>query len=314
MFDLEIEALAALRDRLGGDFIAAVDALLACRGRVVTTGVGKSGLVARQLAATLSSCGTPAMFLHAGEGMHGDVGVLLSGDVLLALSHSGETPEVLALLPAVRKIGAVLLTFVGRRDSTLGREADVAIEVNVDREACPLGLAPTSSSTAQKVLGDALAMALLQRKGFTEEKFALFHPGGALGKKLLMRVSDLMHGGDENPVLPEDAPLEAVLDMLLDKRLGAVSLVDAEGRLAGIIVDGDLKRGIKQYKERFLNLSARDFMFRTPTTIAPGQLAVEAFAAMENRPSQIYVLPVVDADQRPVGMLRMHDLVRAGIY
>ncbi len=314
VFDVELSALVALRDRLDASFVAAVDALAGCRGRVVVTGVGKSGLVGRMLAATLSSCGTPAMFLHAGEGTHGDVGAILPGDVVLALSQSGETEEVLALLPAVKKIGAQLIALTGRPDSTLARSADVALVVAVEREACPLGLAPTSSSTAQKVLGDALAMALLLRKGFTEEKFALFHPGGTLGRKLLLRVSDLMHGGSENPVLSQDSPLEAALDMLLDKRLGAVSLVDGEGQLAGIIVDGDLKRGIKEYREKFLHLAARDIMIKTPVTIRPEQLAVEAFALMENRPSQISVLPVVDESHRPVGMLRMHDLVRAGIY
>ncbi|MBE7559891.1 KpsF/GutQ family sugar-phosphate isomerase [bacterium] len=314
VIDSELAALGALRERLDASFTAAVDILHTCRGRVVVTGVGKSGLVGRMLAATLSSCGTPALFLHAGEGAHGDVGVILPGDVVLALSQSGETEEVLAILPAVKKIGARLVVLTGRADSTLARRADAVLLVEVEREACPLGLAPTSSSTAQKVLGDALAMALLSRKGFTEEKFALFHPGGSLGKKLLMRVSDLMHSGDENPVLSADAPLEAALDVLLDKRLGAVSLVDGEGKLAGIIVDGDLKRGLKEYREKFLARSARDIMIKTPVTIRPDQLAVEAFALMENRPSQISVLPVVDAEHRPVGMLRMHDLVRAGIY
>jgi arabinose-5-phosphate isomerase len=314
VIDAEMVTLAAVRDSVGGDFTAALDCIMQCRGRVVVTGVGKSGLVGRLLASTFSSCGTPALFLHAAEGAHGDVGAIMAEDVVLAISNSGQSDELVAILPSLKKIGAKLIAMVGKRDCTLAKDADVVLEVCVGEEACPLGLAPTSSTTAQKALGDALAMSLLKRKGFTEENYALFHPGGSLGNKLLMRVEDLMHQGADNPVLDENASMETVMDKLSETRLGAVSLVDDAGQLAGIISDGDLKRGIRQYKEKFLDLLARDFMVRTPTTIKAGKLAAEAFNKMENRPSQIYVLPVVDDDNKPVGMLRMHDLVRAGIY
>lgn len=312
VLDIEREAIEEVARHLDEQFDQAVERLYACPGTVIVVGVGKSGLIGRKVAATLSSTGTPAFFLHATEGGHGDLGVVRSQDICLILSKSGETAELLDLLPAIRRVGAGIVSLVGRSTSTLARESDVVLDVSVKQEACPHDLAPTASTVAMLAMGDALAIALLKRRGFGPEQFALLHPGGTLGKRLLLRVRDLMHGGEENPVVPLGASMTEVIDVLVDRRLGAVSIVDQEGRLQGLFADGDLKRAIIDHGD-VRPLSVEKLMTRRPTTITPDRLAHEALALMENRPFQIAVLPVVDAEGRAVGLLRLHDILRAGI-
>ena len=310
VLDVEVAALTALRDRLGDDFVRAVALLLACRGRVIVTGVGKSGLVCRKIAATLASTGTPAFFLHAGEGSHGDLGTLVRGDVLLAVSNSGETEEVLHVLPVARRLGILLVAVCGNRDSTLARHADVTLDVSVPEEACPLGLAPTASTTATMALGDALAIALLEERGFSVEDFALLHPAGALGRRLL-RVDDVMHRGAEVPLVAEQASLKDSLVEITSKRLGVTGVVDAAGALLGIITDGDLRRGLERAAD-IRPLTARDLMTRAPKTIGAGALAAEAVAVME-RHTITSLFIVEEGSRRPAGVVHLHDLLRAGI-
>jgi arabinose-5-phosphate isomerase len=310
VLDVETAALTALRDRLGEEFVRAVALLLACRGRVIVTGVGKSGLVCRKIAATLASTGTPAFFLHAGEGSHGDLGTLVRGDVLLAVSNSGETEEVLRVLPAARRLGIPLVAVCGDRDSTLARTSDVILDVSVPEEACPLGLAPTASTTATMALGDALAIALLEERGFSVEDFALLHPAGALGRRLL-RVEDVMHRGAEVPLVPEHASLKDSLVEITSKRLGVTGVVDVAGALLGIVTDGDLRRGLERDAD-IRSLTARDLMTRAPKTIGGGALAAEAVAIMERHAiTSLFILE--DGSGRPAGVIHLHDLLRAGI-
>jgi arabinose-5-phosphate isomerase len=308
VLDVEIEALRALRAGLGAEFGHAVELLLACRGKVVVSGVGKSGIVCRKMAATFASTGTPAFFLHAGEASHGDLGMLVRGDVLIAVSNSGESEEVLHLLPLVRRFGIPLIAMTGRRESTLARTADVALDVSVPEEACPLGLAPTASTTATMALGDALAVALLEERGFSVDDFALLHPAGAIGRRLL-RVDDLMHRGDQLPLVPETAPLKDTLVEITSKRLGVTGVTDAAGDLVGIVTDGDLRRGLERAAD-IRTLRAADLMTRNPKTIAGDALAAQAVAFMERH--RITSLFVVDG-RCPQGVIHLHDLLRAGI-
>ena len=309
---LEIEgaALSALRDRLDRDFARAIDILLACRGKVIVTGVGKSGIVCRKIAATFSSTGTPAFFLHAVEGGHGDLGTLVRGDVLLAVSNSGET-EVVNLLPVARRFAIPVIAMCGSRDSTLARRADVVLDVSVPEEACPLGLAPTASTTAQMALGDALAIALLEERGFSADDFALLHPAGALGRRLL-RVEDLMHHGPELPVVAETAPLKDTVVEMSSKRLGITGVVNATGELVGVVTDGDLRRGLERTGD-VRQLTARDLMTRAPKTIAPGALAGEAVALMERSGPITSLFVLADGSRAPLGVIHLHDLLRAGV-
>jgi arabinose-5-phosphate isomerase len=309
VLDVEAAALAAVRDRLDDRFERAIDLLLACRGKVVVTGVGKSGIVCRKIAATLASTGTAAFFLHAGEASHGDLGMLMRGDVVLAVSNSGETEEVVRLLPLVRRFGVPLIALVGRLDSTLGRAADVALDVSVPEEACGLGLAPTSSTTATMALGDALAVALLEERGFGAEDFALLHPGGALGRRLL-RVDDVMHRGDALPVVGTSASLPETVVEMTAKRLGVTAVVDGGGTLAGIVTDGDLRRGLERSVD-IRSLTAAQLMTANPKTIAGDALAAQALALMERH--KITSLVILDGDRRPVGVVHLHDLLRAGV-
>ena len=310
VLDVELQALSALRTRLGAEFGRAVELLLACRGKVVVSGVGKSGLVCRKMAATFASTGTPAFFLHAGEASHGDLGMLVRGDVLIAVSNSGETDEVLHLLPLVRRFGIPLIAMTGRNDSTLARAADVALDVSVPEEACPLGLAPTASTTVTMALGDALAVALLEERGFSTDDFALLHPAGALGRRLL-RVEDLMHAGAQLPLVDEGASLKDTLVEITGKRLGVTGVVNAAGDLVGIVTDGDLRRGLERAAD-IRTLHAADLMTRAPKTIAPDALAAQAVAFMERH--LITSLFVLAADsRRPLGVIHLHDLLRAGI-
>jgi len=306
----EAAAIIALIDRLDARFEQAVRILLDCRGRVLVTGMGKSGIICRKIAATLSSTGTPAFFLHPADAPHGDFGVLLAEDVVIALSHSGETDELLRLLETIKRVGARLIAMTGDPVSSLAQAADVALDVAVSEEACPLNLVPTASTTAALAMGDALAMTLLVAKGFREEDFANLHPGGTLGKRL-MRVERLMHEGDA-PIVGLDTPMTEAMQEMTAKRLGMTCVVDADGRLAGIITDGDLRRhmvGAQAAAGRsILDRRAADLMTRNPVTIAGSTLAVEAIRLLEQR--KITSVVVVDNDRRVQGVVHLHDLWR----
>ncbi|HXE90331.1 MAG TPA: KpsF/GutQ family sugar-phosphate isomerase [Terriglobales bacterium] len=315
---VEAEALRALADRIAGPmaqaFEGAVDLLYSCAGRAVVTGMGKSGIVARKIAATLSSTGTPALFLHPAEAVHGDLGMLARGDVVLALSSSGETEEILNLLASIKRLGLKLISMTGDRmyaaadtpapASTLARAADVALDCSIDREACSLGLAPTTSTTTMLALGDALAVALAQRRGFKEEDFADLHPGGKLGKRL-SRVGSLMHTGEAVPVVAPSARMPDVIYEMSRKGLG-VTTVAEDGRLVGIISDGDLRRLLEKRGKQVLDLTAADCMTRSPKTIGPEEFATAALAVMEQK--KITSLVVVDGNGRLQGILHLHDL------
>ncbi len=305
VLEIEAAAIRSLADSLDGAFDTAVALLHGTTGRVVVTGIGKSGIVGQKIAATLASTGTPAFFLHPAEAIHGDLGMILAGDVVLALSHSGETEEVVALLPHVRRRGAKLVALTGRRASTLGKEADAVVEAAIREEACPLNLAPTASTAAQLAMGDALAMALSVEKGFRPEDFAALHPGGKLGKRFL-RVSDLMHAEGDVPLVPLDSPMKDVVYEMSKKRLGITGVVDAEGRLAGVVSDGDLRRLLEREGEKAWSADAAFAMNRTPKTIAAGAFATEALRLMEEK--KITSLFIVDDDGRPGGIVHLHDL------
>ncbi len=305
VLEIEAAAIRSLADSLDGGFDTAVALLHGTTGRVVVTGIGKSGIVGQKIAATLASTGTPAFFLHPAEAIHGDLGMILAGDVVLALSHSGETEEVVALLPHVRRRGAKLVALTGRRASTLGKEADAVVEAAIREEACPLNLAPTASTAAQLAMGDALAMALSVEKGFRPEDFAALHPGGKLGKRFL-RVSDLMHAEGDVPLVPLDAPMKDVVYEMSKKRLGITGVVDAEGRLAGVVSDGDLRRLLEREGEKAWSADAAFAMNRTPKTIAAGAFATEALLLMEEK--KITSLFIVDGGGRPGGIVHLHDL------
>ncbi len=311
---IESEAVSRLSERLGEEFVRAVKLLLGMRGRAVTSGVGKSGAVARKLAGTLASTGTPAFFMHPTEAQHGDLGMVTGEDVVILFSNSGETEEVVELLPWLKRRGAKIIAICGRPHSTLGREADVVLDASVEREACPLGLAPTASTLAAMAMGDALAMAVMAARGFTAEDFARTHPGGLLGRRVLLRVRDLMHGGEDNPTVPLDATvLDALLAMTHSAIRGAVSVVDEQGRLRGLFTDGDF-RVLMQRETDWGSVMRRPIsqvMTLRPTTIHPDALAAEAARIMQEK--QFDNLPVVDEEGRAVGMLDIQDLIRAGL-
>ncbi len=300
----EARALTDLADRLGAPFESAVQLLLGTGGRVVLTGMGKSGLVARKIAATLASTGTPSLYLHPAEAAHGDLGMIVPGDVVLALSHSGETAEILALLETIRRLGAKLIVLSGAVRSTLGREADVLLDTSVAEEGCPLDLAPMASTTAALALGDALAAALMVAKGFSEEDFARLHPGGRLGRRLA-RVGQLMHTGDTVPHVPPDAPTRQVVLEMSAKRLGCTTVTGPGGELLGVITDGDLRRLLER-DHAPLERRARDFMTARPATVGPDTLAGAALRIMEDR--KITMIPVVDEHGLLRGLLQIHDL------
>jgi arabinose-5-phosphate isomerase len=306
----EAEAILSLVDRLDGGFTAAVQMLYECRGRVILTGMGKSGLICRKIAATLSSTGTSAFFMHPAEAVHGDLGVIQADDVVVALSYSGETEELVRVLETIRRLGARVIAMTGEPSSTLGQAADLTIDCRVAEEACPLNLVPTASTTAALALGDALAMALLVRKGFREEDFASLHPGGKLGKRL-MRVEHLMHTGDQLPIVSRTTPMRDVVYEMSRKGLGMTCVVDADGRLAGIITDGDLRRHMATLPD-ILDRSAGHVMTKGPTTIDRSMLAVQALSLMEQR--KITSLPVIDANRVVEGVVHMHDLWRTQMF
>ncbi|SFT61827.1 arabinose-5-phosphate isomerase [Selenomonas sp. GACV-9] len=311
--DIEAEAVLKLKDRIDDEFIAAVQCILDCQARVIVTGMGKSGHVGRKIAATLASTGTPAFFMHPAEAFHGDLGMVTERDVVIAISNSGESSEVVNILPIISRIGATIIAMCGRRDSQLGKACDYFVDIGVEREACPLGLAPTASTTATLAMGDAMAMALMSVRHFTSQDFALYHPGGALGRRLLLKVADVMHSGEENPIVSQDKTAKDALFIMTDKGLGAASVVDDNGKFVGLITDGIIRRALaKDYK--FLDESVKNIMFEQPLTIAQDELAAAALSVMEkHKPRPVTVLPVIDAENTPVGIVHLTDLLRQGV-
>ncbi|MBK8322615.1 MAG: KpsF/GutQ family sugar-phosphate isomerase [Betaproteobacteria bacterium] len=311
VLEIEADAVRRLVGRLDGAFVAAHDIVLAAKGRVVVTGMGKSGHVGGKIASTLASTGTPAFFMHPGEASHGDLGMIVADDVVLAISNSGESDEILRILPLIKRRGAKVISITGRPQSTLARESDVHLDAGVEKEACPLNLAPTASTTAVLALGDALAVALLESRGFGSEDYALAHPGGALGRKLLLHVADVMHTGERLPSVPAGATLkEAILEMS-QKGLGMTAIVDPQGRVAGLFTDGDLRRALEKHDD-IRGLMVAEVMTRSPRTIGPARLAAEAAQVMQAHHVSGRLL-VVDESNRLVGALHVDDLLRAGV-
>lgn len=311
VLNIEAGGIVSLIDHLDESFVRAVELLYNCRGKVVVTGLGKSGLICRKIASTLSSTGTPSFFVHAGDGVHGDLGMIMKGDVVIAVSNSGETEEILKLLPHIRLSELKLIVMTGNPDSNLAKAGNVVLNVGVKEEACPLGLAPTTSTTAALAMGDALAVVLLEKKGFKEEDFAIRHPGGILGRKLFLRVEDLMHRGDQLPLVQEETPMKETLLEITSKRLGVTGVLDARGSLVGVITDGDLRRGLES-KGNIFRLKAKDLMTRNPKTISADTLAAEAVTVMERyQITSLFVLE--NGGRKPLGVIHLHDLVKAGI-
>ncbi len=311
---IEADAIAALIERLDDRFEQAVRIILSCKGRVVVTGMGKSGLIGKKIAATLASTGTPALFLHPAEGIHGDLGMVTRGDTVIALSNSGETEEVTRMLPSLKRLAIRIIALTGNCESTLAKNSDVVIDVGVREEACPLGLAPTASTTATLAMGDALAVALLEQRGFKEEDFACFHPGGTLGKKLLLRVRDLMHIGDAIPVVSEITLIKDAIYEISSKKMGITAVLNASGKLVGVISDGDLRRWMEKTEksgENLLTKQAKDIMTRNPKVANKDALAAEAVAIMEK--NSITCLIVSDRSSKPEGVIHLHDLLKAGV-
>ncbi len=310
VIQVEAQAIADLASQIDANFVAACKLLFACKGRIVVTGVGKSGHIAGKIAATLASTGTPAFFLHSGEASHGDLGMITIHDVVLALSNSGETQEIIAILPLIKRLGIPLIALTGNAASTLANFATVHLNVSVAQEACPLGLAPTSSTTAALVMGDALAVSLLQARGFTRADFAFSHPGGRLGKRLLLRVSDIMHVGHDIPSVTQDTLVSGAVLEMTAKKLGMTAIVNESGQLQGVFTDGDLRRLLGK-NLTLPNCSISDVMTRTCTVIEETALAEQAMRVMQEK--KISALCVVNQQQQVCGALNMHDLIRAGI-
>jgi arabinose-5-phosphate isomerase len=307
----EARAIEALRDRVNGSFLQACQLMFECPGRVVVIGIGKSGHIARKIAATLASTGTPAFFVHPAEASHGDLGMITQKDVVLSLSNSGETDELLTILPLIKRQNVPLISMTGNENSSLAKLADVHLDVSVPAEACPLNLAPTASTTAALVMGDALAIALLEARGFTSEDFARSHPAGTLGRRLLVRISDIMHSGDKIPVVDQHASLTTALVEMTHKGLGMTAVNDAQGRLLGVFTDGDLRRAVDDDDIDLRDTPVHKLMTSNPKTIAADKLAVEAAQVMEAH--KIHALLVVDDENRVVGALNIHDLLRARV-
>jgi arabinose-5-phosphate isomerase len=305
VLEIEAEAIRALIPRLDESFDRAVETLFCCAGRVVATGMGKSGIIAQKISATLASTGTPSLFLHPAEAIHGDLGRIVKGDVLLAVSNSGDTDEILSLVPWLKRLGSPVVALTGDARSPLAQAADVHLDVSIRAEACPLGLAPTASTTAALAMGDALSMALLERRGFTVEDFAVLHPGGRLGKKLL-RVEDLMHTGEDVPRVLPATPMTEVLLEMTRKRLGLTTVAAEDGRLLGVISDGDLRRQMERHRNALFERTAAECMSRSPVLVGRKELATRALDLMESR--KITSLLIVDSQQRIEGVLHLHDL------
>jgi arabinose-5-phosphate isomerase len=308
---IEIAGLEGLIERLGAEFEEAVKLLYACQGKVILAGMGKSGLIAQKIAATLTSTGTPALFLHAGESTHGDLGIITKQDVVIAFSYSGETNEVLQMIGHIQAIGVPLIAMTGKPDSTLAQAATVHLSIAVEKEACPLGLTPTASSTATLALGDSLAMCLLEQRQFSEDDFALFHPGGSLGRKLTVKIEDVMVSGETLPVVPENMQMREALNVLSRKNLGIVVAVNRKEEISGVFTTGDLMRLLDE-EQSFLDKPLHEFAHPKPKTIAPEELAAKALHVMETH--SITCLVVADQENRPIGIVQIYYILRAGVY
>lgn len=308
---IEGEAILELINRLDSSFEKAVEIILNSKGRVVVTGMGKSGLIGKKIAATLASTGTPAFFMHPAEASHGDLGMVTSDDVVIAISNSGETEEVVRLIPFLKRFNLKLIAITGRNNSTLGSQADVRLDVSIREEACPLGIVPTASTTAALAMGDALAVALLIKRGFREEDFAMYHPGGSLGRRLFIKVEDLMHTGKSIPMVEPDTVMTEAIMEISSKRLGMTAVVDKDKRVLGIITDGDLRRGIQKYGKEFFDMKAADVMTKSPKTITRNELAAKALAIMEENSITSLIIP--DKDGRIEGIIHIHDILKKGI-
>ncbi|AEE13715.1 KpsF/GutQ family protein [Thermodesulfobium narugense DSM 14796] len=307
---IERESVEQLCNKIDKPFLDAIDLILGCEGRVIITGMGKSGLIGRKIAATLSSTGTPSLFLHPAEGIHGDLGMVTGKDLVIAISYSGENTELITILPVLKRIGVKVIAMTGNLSSTLSTFADIVLDIGVKKEACPYNIVPTSSTTVTLVLGDAIAICLLKLRNFRPQDFALFHPGGALGRSLITRVCDLMHKGEENPVVSLETIVREALFEISKKGLGAVSVVDKNGILKGIITDGDIRRKI-EIDDMFLKRRAEEVMTKNPIYIYENRLATEALKILQDR--KINLLPVVDEKLKVVGMIHLHDILKAGI-
>lgn len=310
VLDIEAKAILGLSKKIGKNFEKTIEFLTNVKGRIIVTGMGKPGFIAQKISATLSSTGSPSLYLHPAEALHGDLGRVRREDCILAFSNSGQTEEIVRLLPTLKKIGARIIAVVGNTRSTLAKNADFVLDTSVEREACPLGLAPTTSTTAMLAMGDALAVALLDRKGFKEKDFAFYHPGGALGKRLLLKVEDIMRSGSTNPIVKETAPVKNVLLKITKARAGSASVVNKRGQLTGIFTDGDLRRHFDG-KEDIAGKVVRDVMTKSPVTIRKERLAAEAFQILRSK--RIDEIPVVDEKKRPVGLLDVQDILKAGL-
>lgn len=310
---IEAESVSKLIDRIDDEFEAVVQCILDCRARVIVTGMGKSGHIGRKIAASLASTGTPAFFMHPAEAFHGDLGMVTADDVVVAISNSGESAEIVNILPIIKRIGAKIVAMSGRRESALGRNADFYVDIGVEREACPLGLAPTASTTATLAMGDAITVALLEARNFTKQDFALFHPGGSLGRRLLLTVENVMHSGEDNPVIHCGSSAKEALFMMTDKGLGATSVVDDDGLFIGLLTDGDIRRSLAKGSQ-FLEEPVENLMTKTPYTITKDKMAAAALSIMEkHQPRPITLLPVIDENNKPIGIVHLTDLLRQGV-
>lgn len=309
--EIEIEALNRVKNAFGDEFVKAVEAIYESKGRVVVTGMGKSGHIGKKIAATFASTGTPALFLHPAEGVHGDLGMLVKGDIIIALSNSGETREILEILPVVKRFNIPLICIVGKINSTLAKKSDFVIDASVEKEACPLNLAPTASTTASLAVGDALAVALLEKRGFKKEDFAVFHPSGSLGKQLLLKVSDISNTGDLLPVVKEGTLVSEAVLVISSKGLGCTTVVDTDGRLIGMLTDGDLRRGMVKYKDSVFSMKVEEVCTKNPKTVEDDALAAKALSIMES--FSITSLVILEENGKPLGIIHLHDLLRAGL-
>ncbi len=307
----EADAVASLTEKLDSNFERVIDLIYDCHGRVIVTGMGKSGLVGKKIAATLASTGTPSFFMHPAEASHGDLGMVTSDDVIIAISYSGETEELLGIIPFLKRFNVRLISITGNLQSTLSRSADVSLDISVKEEACPMGIVPTASTTAAMAVGDAIAVALLIKRGFKEEDFALFHPRGSLGKKLLVKVSDLMHKGDALPLTAPDVPMTSAVIEISTKRLGITIIADSDKKILGIVTDGDIRRGIERWGKNFFDMTAEEVMTKNPRTISADELAAKAISIMERH--SITSLLVPDEEGRALGVIHLHDILRQGI-
>jgi arabinose-5-phosphate isomerase len=308
---IESEAVLALSDKLNGNFSRAVDLIFSARGRVVVTGMGKSGLVGKKIAATFASTGTPSFFMHPAEASHGDLGMVTSQDVIIAISSSGETNELIDLIPFLKRFDVSIISMTGNADSTLARSSDAFLDVSVKEEACPMGITPTASTTAALAMGDALAVALIERRGFKKEDFASFHPGGSLGKQLFVKVKDLMHVGEELPLISARTHVMDAVMEISSKRLGIGIVVGEDGKLAGALTDGDIRRGIQKYAKDFFDMKAGDVMTLNPRTISEEELAAKALAVMQSHSITSLIVPGPSGEA--AGIIHLHDILKKGI-